>query len=198
MKKLMMAIACGAMLIPTFGQAPAAPQTAPKKNLTTVLGVSVGMTMEQTLQALQERSKRFHVIPKISADDNSLTLLTDLQMSSVRLGWKDDVEFIASGVQVSFYHGKVVRIIVQSDSSIGSKSDWDEFIRQLPKTSKNRSSINSEGIMINPIENCAIGENGENVLMIVRDADNWNAFIEEKRKLERFFNSVPRRDEVLD
>lgn len=198
MKKLMMAVACGAMLIPTFGQAPAAPQTSPKKNLTTVLGVSVGMTMEQTLQALQERSKRFHVIPKISADDNSLTLLTDLQMSSVRLGWKDDVEFIASGVQVSFYHGKVVRIIVQSDSNIGSKSDWDEFIRQLPKTSKNRSSINSEGIMINPIENCAIGENGENVLMIVRDADNWNAFIEEKRKLERFFNSVPRRDEVLD
>ena len=198
MKKLMMAIACGAMLIPTFGQDPAAPQNAPKKNLTTVLGVCVGMTMEQTLLALQDRSKRFHLVPKISADDSSLTLLTDLQMSSVRLGWKDGVEFIASAVQVSFYHGKVVRIIVQSDSNIGSKSDWDEFIRQLPKTSKNRSSINSEGIMINPIENCAIGESRENVLMIVRDEDNWKAFLEEKGKLARFFNSVPRKDEVLD
>ena len=198
MKKLMM-VACGAILCSAFGQATVATQNAPRKNLTTVLGVSVGMTMEQTLQALQERSKRFHVIPKISADDNSLTLLTDLQMASVRLGWKDGIEYIANGVQVSFYHGKVIRLVVQSDKEIGSTSDWDEFMRQMPKTTKNRSIITGQGMMINPIENCAIGTtNDGNVLMIIRDEDRWKEFLEEKAKLEKFFSAVPRKDEVLD
>ena len=214
MKRLIISMACGMWMFSAFSQANApsahdAITQGLKKNQTSILGVQVGMTMEQTLKSLQDRSKRFHVIPKISSDEDSLTLLTDLQVKDARLGWKDGHEMIATTVKVTFYHGKVIKITVFGDSSIfgdslpaiEGKSIWDAFLRGLPKTSADRRNINGRGTMINAIERCAIGENGNNgemVVMILWDADNWNEYVDERKKLMSFFNSIPRKDEVFD
>ena len=214
MKRLAVMMACGVMAMSAFAQdgqekqaetpsqKAAAPQVATnvaakKKHLTTVLGVTMGMTMAETLKELQARSKRFHMSPHIGADDSSLALITDLQLSEVRLGWHDDVEMMAKGVRISFYRGKVVRILVMG-SSQGMDHTWKAFLEKIPKAKDDVVDKMSQrgGVIINPIEHCIIDEDDHTLLL--RDTDNWNAYVEEKRQLEEFFKNVSRADEVLD
>lgn len=201
MKKLLIIAISGMMAASLWGQArreqAQKPDSEAGKEITSILGVQVGMTMEQTLKSLQERSKRFHSIPRLSTDSDSLTLLTNLQMEDVRLGWQEGSEMIASSFAVTFYHGKVVRLICISPEH--SKREWDVFLRKIPKVNSSRVRIDSDGKQINPIEFCQIGEMPEEkAIIIIRDTDAWNSYIDELKALAKFFNSVPRQDEVLD
>ena len=89
MKTTLAALVCFASLCSVFAQNAS---EKPKENVkpTTVLGVSVGMTMAQTLTELQSRAKRFHGIPQIKANDGSLSLLTNLIIPGVN----DDLRMI--------------------------------------------------------------------------------------------------------
>lgn len=195
MKKLMIIVASGVMAANLWGQAQQ-PASGMRKEVSSILGVQVGMTMEQTLKSLQERSKRFHAIPQMSTDRDSLTLLTDLQMKDVRLGWQDGSEMIASSFVVTFYHGKVVRLLCTSPEILGT--EWDKFLRKIPKTNLRRDSIDSNGKQINPIEFCLIGRDDARRAIILFDKDAWDSYREELNALKKFFNTVPRQDEVLD
>ena len=160
---------------------------------TTVLGVSVGMDMEQTLAALQSRAKRFHDIPQISSNEDSLSLMTDLVVPSVRLGWYDNEEMIAAGVMYTFYKGKVVSICISGlpKGEYSKRPMWRKFLVKIPKTSER---VDSTVKAINEVEGCAV----ENDVLRLYDIDNWNAFIREKKRLEEFFKAISRGNEVLD
>ena len=195
MKATLVALVCAASLCSVFGQ------NVPEKKAkpSTVLGVSLGMTMEQTLTELQSRAKRFHGIPQIRANDGSLSLLTDLIIPEVRLGWDDNYEMIAAGVILTFYHGKIVSIMInglkEEDEKYSAKKKWQSFLTKIPNTQKEESElVGDKPKMINEIEACAI----EDDVLRLYDADNWNAFVDEKRKLTEFFDSISRNNEVLD
>ena len=132
-KKTAIALACVVTLCSAFGQNASKGQNAPspKEKTTSIRGVSVGMTMSQTLTELQSRSKRFHGIPQIIANEGSLSLLTNLIIPEVRLGWDGNEEMIAVGVVITFYHGKVVSLMVR-----GLNKDEESY-------SKKRSGRNS-------------------------------------------------------
>jgi hypothetical protein len=188
MKKLIVCLTTAVIVLSTVAQS-----KAPNKKLTTVLGVSVGMEMKQTLSNLQERSKRFHRTPTLGSNTDSLGLLLNLQMKNVRLGWQLNTEMIASLVQITFFKGKVIQIAIQGDED-GLDSEWEKFLSKIPNTTKLQHDMTDDGTMINPIEHGRLSDK----LLIVTDADNWNEFLSEKKRLEEFFNSVPRQDEVLD
>lgn len=195
MRKLMIVVLAGVMMWSLPGQ-----EAARDNNLSSVLGVQIGMTMSQTLTALQDRSRRFHAVPTISSNHNSLNLLTDLSVSDVRLGWHNGTEMVASEVLITFYHGKVIMLtVVRRHEDSGAIDHWADFLRKIPATTMDRSTIGGKARMVNAIESCAIGANGDDVsVMILKDADNWNSFLEEEKKLEDFFKSIRHEDEVLD
>ena len=197
-KTTLAALVCFASLCSVFAQNAS---EKPKENIkpTTVLGVSVGMTMAQTLTELQSRAKRFHGIPQIKANDGSLSLLTNLIIPEARLGWDDNSEMIAAGVILTFYRGKVVSIMInglaEEDEKYSAKRKWQSFLAKIPSTRKDQSELVVDTPkMINEIEACAI----EDDVLRLYDADNWNAYIDEKTKLTEFFKSISRNNEVLD
>ena len=200
-RKTAVALVCAITLCSVFGQNATEGQNgaSPKVKMTSILGVSVGMTMPQTLAELQSRSKRFHGTPQIHANEGSLSLLTNLIIPDVRLGWDGNEEMIASGVIITFYHGKVVCLMVnglnKDDETYSKKRKWQTFLTQIPVTKKLRSELVSEEVtMINDVEGCSIDDD----MLRLYDADNWNAFVDEKKKLAEFFNSISRDNEVLD
>lgn len=220
-KKVIIALLCFAPLCYAFGQEieegaeegvqplevepPSVPESEPSPepeaeqttmpDLTTVLGVSVGMDMEQTLAALQSRAKRFHDIPQIVSSKDSLSLLTDLIVPTVRLGWQENEEMIAAGVMFTFYKGKVVSIAIsglpKGESTYSKRNMWRKFLVQIPKTSE---TIGSSIKAINETEGCYVDDD----VLRLYDIDNWNAFIREKKRLEEFFKEISRVNEVLD
>ena len=171
---------------------------AQETELTSVMGVHVGMSMQETLDALQARSKRFHALPQVDVDDDTLGLLTNLKIGSVRLGWDNNCEMIARVVEYSFFHGKVVRIVIFGKDDLPS-SAWDKFLRKIPAAGGGydvEKMGSEDGVLVNDIEHCKLKYYDRT--LILRDKDLWNSYIAELNALKSFFDSVPRSDEVMD